>query len=176
MPASDLGAAAAGGQHEAEGWRVRKDGSRLWARVGITALRDEAGGLRGFATVTRDVTDRKEAEVALRRAHDELERRVLGRTAELAGANRALQAEVAERVADQPTQHRRAGGHAVAPEHPDDTDDTDRDEAHHDHVDGGLGPGHAAVEERETWCHQQHERRSDDDPDVTCSEFHETAP
>jgi PAS domain S-box-containing protein len=47
------------GQFEDEGWRLRKDGTRFWASVIITALRDESGVLRGFGKVTRDVTDRK---------------------------------------------------------------------------------------------------------------------
>ena len=54
--------AAADGQYEEEGLRVRKDGSTFWANVVITALRDEEGNLRGFAKVTRDITARKEAE------------------------------------------------------------------------------------------------------------------
>ncbi|HJQ28016.1 MAG TPA: PAS domain S-box protein, partial [Rubrobacter sp.] len=54
--------AAADGRYEEEGIRVRKDGSTFWADVVITALRDEAGNLRGFAKVTRDTTSRKEAE------------------------------------------------------------------------------------------------------------------
>ncbi|HEY9608036.1 response regulator, partial [Allocoleopsis sp.] len=51
--------AATEGQVQDEGWRVRKDGSRFWADIVITALRDEAGNLRGFTKVTRDITDRK---------------------------------------------------------------------------------------------------------------------
>jgi PAS domain S-box-containing protein len=54
--------AAAEGSYEEEGIRVRKDGSTFWANVVITALRDEAGNLSGFAKVTRDITARKEAE------------------------------------------------------------------------------------------------------------------
>ncbi len=54
------------GRFEEEGWRVRKDGSRFWANVVITALRDKAGNLRGFAQVTRDITQRKRAEEELR--------------------------------------------------------------------------------------------------------------
>ncbi|MDX1583496.1 MAG: PAS domain S-box protein [Thermoanaerobaculia bacterium] len=50
------------GRVEQEGWRVRKDGTRFWADVVITAVRDEDGKLRGYAKVTRDVTDRKRAE------------------------------------------------------------------------------------------------------------------
>jgi PAS domain S-box-containing protein len=50
------------GSVQEEGWRVRKDGSRFWANVTITALRNEGGDLRGFAKVTRDMTDRKKRE------------------------------------------------------------------------------------------------------------------
>jgi PAS domain S-box-containing protein len=53
------------GTYEAEGWQVRKDGSRFWANFLITAIRDEAGGLRSFAKVTRDITERKQTERAL---------------------------------------------------------------------------------------------------------------
>ena len=62
-PEEVLWLAAADGQYEEEGIRVRKDGSTFWANVVVTALRNEAGDLRGFAKVTRDVTARKEAEV-----------------------------------------------------------------------------------------------------------------
>src|SRR5215470_16772416 len=48
------------GRFEDEGWRVRKDGSRFWANVIMTALRDVEGNLRGFAKLTRDVTERRE--------------------------------------------------------------------------------------------------------------------
>jgi PAS domain S-box-containing protein len=58
-PAAALARAAREGRHEGEGWRVRKDGSRFWAAVTLTALRGEAGELRGFAKVTRDMTARK---------------------------------------------------------------------------------------------------------------------
>ena len=58
-PARGLRVAEQEGRFEAEGWRVRRDGSRFWASVVITALRDEAGRLRGFAKVTRDITERK---------------------------------------------------------------------------------------------------------------------
>jgi PAS domain S-box-containing protein len=58
-PARGLRVAEQEGRFEAEGWRVRMDGSRFWASVVITALRDEAGRLRGFAKVTRDITERK---------------------------------------------------------------------------------------------------------------------
>jgi PAS domain S-box-containing protein len=54
------------GRFEEEGWRIRKDGSRMWANVTITALRDPHGELIGFAKVTRDLTERREAEEKLR--------------------------------------------------------------------------------------------------------------
>jgi PAS domain S-box-containing protein len=61
-PQNELRIAVAEGRYEEEGLRVRKDGSTFWANVVITALRGEAGDLRGFAKVTRDITARKEAE------------------------------------------------------------------------------------------------------------------
>jgi PAS domain S-box-containing protein len=65
-PAKALEVAAAEGRYEEEGWRVRKDGSHFWASVVITALRDEAGRLRGFSKITRDMTERKQAEESAR--------------------------------------------------------------------------------------------------------------
>jgi len=62
VPESALKKAAAEGRIEDERWRVRKDGSRFWGNTITTALRDEAGNLRGFARVARDMTARKEAE------------------------------------------------------------------------------------------------------------------
>jgi len=61
-PEHELRVAAAEGRFIDEGWRVRKDGSRFWAHVTITALRDDAGRLRGFAKLTRDLTERKRTE------------------------------------------------------------------------------------------------------------------
>ena len=57
-PARELAIAAAEGRVEDEGWRVRRDGSRFWANVTISAVRDTSGALLGFAKVTRDMTDR----------------------------------------------------------------------------------------------------------------------
>src|SRR6185295_12949327 len=68
-PDRELEIAAAQGRLEDEGWRVRKDGSRFWANVIITALRGPDGALRGFAKVTRDLTDqRRLLDERLRRA------------------------------------------------------------------------------------------------------------
>ena len=50
------------GRFEDEGWRMRKDGSRFWANVVITALRDDDGALIGFSKITRDLTERKQDE------------------------------------------------------------------------------------------------------------------
>ena len=61
-PALELKIAAEQERFEEEGWRVRKNGSRFWANVVITALRDKTGLLRGFSKVTRDITARKRAE------------------------------------------------------------------------------------------------------------------
>jgi PAS domain S-box-containing protein len=61
-PAWELEVAAEKGRVEDEGWRVRKDGTRFWANVVITALRDETGALIGFAKITRDLTARRSAE------------------------------------------------------------------------------------------------------------------
>ena len=78
-----------------ERWHIRKDGSRFYASGVLTVLRD--GGLMGYAKIARDLTESKQAEEALRRAHEELEHRVLERTNELAQANEALRRENAER-------------------------------------------------------------------------------
>src|SRR6266850_1674923 len=64
-PEEGLRVAASKGWFEDESWRVRKDGSRFWANAVITAIRDSNGQLRGFAKVTRDLTERKRAEEAL---------------------------------------------------------------------------------------------------------------
>ena len=61
-PAKELHLAATTGRHEDEGWRVRSDKSHFWANVIITALRDKEGTLRGFAKITRDMTDRLQVE------------------------------------------------------------------------------------------------------------------
>jgi PAS domain S-box-containing protein len=69
-PAHELKVARAEGRFEDEGWRVRKDGSRFWASVVLTALRDEHGRLLGFSKITRDLTDRKLYEEALRQSEE----------------------------------------------------------------------------------------------------------
>jgi PAS domain S-box-containing protein len=70
FPEFELRTAANTGRFEDEGWRIRKDGSRFWANVVITALRDAEGKLVGFGKVTRDLTERREAEEALRESEE----------------------------------------------------------------------------------------------------------
>ncbi len=65
-PAEELRRAARDGRFEEEGWRIRKDGTRFWANVVITALKDESGLLTGFGKVTRDLTERRIHEEAVR--------------------------------------------------------------------------------------------------------------
>jgi PAS domain S-box-containing protein len=61
QPERELVAAAALGRYEEDGWRVRKDGTRFWAHVVITPIREEGGAVRGFGKIVRDVTARKQA-------------------------------------------------------------------------------------------------------------------
>jgi PAS domain S-box-containing protein len=65
-PQWELEVAVREGRFEEEGWRIRKDGGRFWANVLITPLHDESGMLVGFAKVTRDLTERRRAELELR--------------------------------------------------------------------------------------------------------------
>lgn len=73
-PQMHLLTAADQGRCEDEGWRVQKDGSRFWANVVITPLRDQKGTLIGFSKITRDLTERKQAENAAQEARSELAR------------------------------------------------------------------------------------------------------
>ena len=68
IPERGLAIAARTGKYEAEGWRVRKDGSRFWAHVVIDAIRDHAGVLVGFAKIIRDMTERRAVEEQLRQS------------------------------------------------------------------------------------------------------------
>jgi PAS domain S-box-containing protein len=71
-PEAEVRQSTASGQVTREGWQVRRDGTRFWGCSVITALRDERGGLKGFAKVIRDTTDRKQLEMELRRQAEEL--------------------------------------------------------------------------------------------------------
>ena len=69
-PEHELAVAATQGRFEDEGWRVRKDGSRFWANVVITALRDPGGEVRGFSKIARDLSERRRAEESLRHSEE----------------------------------------------------------------------------------------------------------
>ena len=69
-PDQELELAAAQGRFEDEGWRLRKDGTRFWANVIITALKGDQGEVEGFAKITRDLTERKRHEEALRESEE----------------------------------------------------------------------------------------------------------
>jgi len=72
LPARALGIAAGEGKFEAEGWRMRKDGSRFWASVVIDPIHDEQGELIGFAKITRDMTEKRLAQEELDSAREAL--------------------------------------------------------------------------------------------------------
>ncbi len=80
MPAKALKTALSKGTYEAEGWRVRKDGTRFWANVVIDPLRNDAGELVGFAKITKDITERKKAQEALRESEQRFSMLVQGVT------------------------------------------------------------------------------------------------
>jgi PAS domain S-box-containing protein len=80
LPRRALETAAREGKFEAEGWRVRKDGSRFWAYVIIDPIKDSEGRLVGFAKVTRDLTERRAAEAELRRSQEQFRLLVQGVT------------------------------------------------------------------------------------------------
>jgi PAS domain S-box-containing protein len=72
VPKRALETARETGRYEAEGWRVRKDGTRFWASVVLDAVRDEQGELIGFAKVTRDMTEKRETQLRLEESREQL--------------------------------------------------------------------------------------------------------
>jgi PAS domain S-box-containing protein len=72
VPERALATAAREGKYEAEGWRVRKDGTRFWASVVIDRINDAKGDLVGFAKITRDITERRETQQRLEAAREQL--------------------------------------------------------------------------------------------------------
>jgi PAS domain S-box-containing protein len=72
VPARNLATAAGEGRFEAEGWRVRKDGTRFWATAVVDPIRNDDGEIVAFATVTRDITERMETQRILRETQEQL--------------------------------------------------------------------------------------------------------
>lgn len=97
-PEQNLAEAVRAGEGNDEGWRIRKDGSRFWASVVISALREPDGNARGFLKVTRDMTERHEREITLEETKEKLELRVEQRAVVLGKVNLELRQEIAERI------------------------------------------------------------------------------
>jgi PAS domain S-box-containing protein len=72
LPTKAIETARKTGRYEAEGWRVRKDGSRFWASVVLDAIRDEEGELIGFAKITRDMSEKRDAQLRLQESREQL--------------------------------------------------------------------------------------------------------
>jgi len=111
-PQRELEVAAHEGRVEDEGWRVRKDGSRFWANVVITAIRNSAGEVMGYAKVTRDFTDRVKAQDDLRRANVELLKEVTERKVaetRLASSEKSLRELSRHLLRSQDEERRRIG-------------------------------------------------------------------
>lgn len=88
LPEKQLATATAEGRYEDEGWRLRKDGSQFWANTVVTAIRDTAGNLKGFACIAGDLTRQKMAEHMLKQLNQSLRHQA----AELETTNRELEA------------------------------------------------------------------------------------
>lgn len=97
LPEQELSTAVLQGKFECEGWRVRADGSRFWANVIVSAIYDENNQLRGFAKVTRDITERQKGEIALREAKENLEQQIQHRTQDLEQVIAQLKQEITSR-------------------------------------------------------------------------------
>ena len=111
-PPMELEVAAREGRFEDEGWRLRKDGSRFWANVIITAVRGEDGELLGFGKVTRDFTERMESQRALDRANQELRKEIVERKLaeqKLAESERSLRSLSLHLLRSQDEERRRIG-------------------------------------------------------------------
>jgi PAS domain S-box-containing protein len=111
-PQQELETASREGRFEDEGWRVRKDGSRFWANVVITAIRSSAGEVIGFVKVTRDFTERMKAQEELRHANVELLKEITERKlaeTRLASSERSLRELSRHLLRSQDEERRRIG-------------------------------------------------------------------
>lgn len=111
-PQAELETSGREGRVENEGWRVRKDGSRFWANVVLTAIRNSAGELIGFAKITRDFTDRMKVQEELRRANTELMKEVMERKVaeiKLASSEKSLRELSRHLLRSQDEERRRIG-------------------------------------------------------------------
>lgn len=93
-PAYELKVARAEGKYEEEGWRLRKDGTRFWANIVITAIYNAERNLIGFSKVTRDLTERKKSEQALKESYQssrQLAEELTAANVELSAANQELE-------------------------------------------------------------------------------------
>jgi len=111
-PQKELEVATRDGRMEDEGWRLRKDGSRFWANVLITAIRDDSGRLVGFAKVTRDTTEKMKAQALLQEANERLANEVRERTEaqqKLANSESALRQLSLHLLRTQEEERRRIG-------------------------------------------------------------------
>jgi two-component system, chemotaxis family, CheB/CheR fusion protein len=97
VPLQELRKAREAGRAPDDRWHVRKDGSRFYASGAVAPLRSAGRAITGFVKIAHDLTERKRWEEALQSARADLEVRVLERTAELAGVNQALDAELRDR-------------------------------------------------------------------------------
>src|SRR5205085_225369 len=87
-PDQELSIAAIAGRYQEEGWRMRKNGSRFWASITLTAVHSEGGVLLGFTKITHDMTQKRMTDAAIRQLNRQLEQRV----GDLATANSELEA------------------------------------------------------------------------------------
>ncbi|HEX7421450.1 MAG TPA: PAS domain S-box protein, partial [Thermoanaerobaculia bacterium] len=100
-PERELELARKNGSVEDEGWRLRKDGTRFWANVVITAVRDGHGELRGFAKVTRDITERRRSEETQRALLEQREARLVAEQERMSAEASFRVAEGANRAKDE---------------------------------------------------------------------------
>jgi PAS domain S-box-containing protein len=111
-PSMELEVAARVGRFEDEGWRLRKDGTKFWANVVITAVRNDAGELIGYGKVTRDCTESMEGQRALDRANRELRKEMVERKLaeqKLAESERSLRSLSLHLLRTQDEERRRIG-------------------------------------------------------------------